>query len=109
MYVYAVTAFYTTGESAFSISNVINYVGVGTGIVETGSVVVYPNPASESVTISNCNGANVLLFTMDGSLKLQARITGDSHRLNLNKLASGTYLLVIQTGDGIKQQKLIVK
>lgn len=109
MYVYAVTAFYTTGQSTFSFSNVINYVGVGTGIVETGSVVVYPNPASESVTISNCNGANVLLFTMDGSLKLQARITGDSHRLNLNNLASGTYLLVIQTGDGIKQQKLIVK
>jgi hypothetical protein len=109
MYVYAVTAFYTTGESAFSFSNVINYVGVGTGIVETGSVVIYPNPASESVTISNCNGANVLLFTMDGSLKLQARITGDSHRLNLNNVASGTYLLVIQTGDGIKQQKLIVK
>lgn len=108
-YVYAVQAFYTTGESEFSFSNVINYVGVGVGTVETDNIAIYPNPATDYVTISNSNGAYALLFGMDGSLKRRMLVNGNEFRMNLNGIASGNYLLVIQLNDGIMQQKLIVK
>ncbi len=109
-YVYALQAFYTTGESEFSFSNVINYkkeVGVNTDALNTISV--YPNPAYDYVTVTNSQGAKLILFGMDGSMKLQTKVMDNEYRLDVSHMASGSYLLVIQNSDSIKQFKLIVK
>lgn len=108
-YVYAVQAFYTTGESELSFSNVIDFIFVNNSYTATPEISVYPNPASEYVNIIGCNNARVLLFGMDGKLRLQAESGSDDFRLNLKGLANGSYLIVVQTSEVIKQQKLLIK
>lgn len=108
-YVYAVQAYYTTGESELSFSNVIDYLGVNNTYTDIPEIRIYPNPASEYVNISGCNNASVLLFGMDGKLKRQVQSGSDEFRLNLNGLAKGPYLIVVQSKEGIKQQKLLIE
>lgn len=108
-YVYAVQAYYTTGESELSFSNVLNYLGVNNSYTDIPEIRIYPNPASEYVNILGCNNASVLLFGMDGKLKLQLEARSEEFRMNLNGLAKGAYLIVVQTKEGIKQQKLLIE
>lgn len=108
-YIYAIQAFYTTGESEFSFSNVINYVGVGKETAEANNFAIYPNPSEEYITIRNASGAYALLFGTDGLLKRRIFVNGNEFRINLNGIAAGSYLLVIYSDIGIKQQKLIIK
>ncbi|PKP50808.1 MAG: hypothetical protein CVT94_00080 [Bacteroidetes bacterium HGW-Bacteroidetes-11] len=108
-YVYAVQAYYTTGESELSFSNVIDFLGVNNSYSPIPEIRIYPNPASEYVTIIGCNDAKVLLFGMDGKLRLQTEARSEEFRLNLNGLAKGAYLIVVQTKEGIKQQKLLIE
>jgi hypothetical protein len=46
---------------------------------------------------------------MDGKLRLQTEARSEEFRLNLNGLAKGAYLIVAQTKEGIKQQKLLIE
>lgn len=108
-YVYAVQAYYTTGESELSFSNVIDYLGVNNSFSPIPEIMIYPNPASDYVTIIGCNNAKVLLFGMDGKLRLQTEARSEEFRMNLNGLAKGAYLIVVHTKEGIKQQKLLIE
>ena len=109
MYVYAVKAYFTTGESEFSFSNVINYLGVNTQISSMENATIYPNPASDRVYITDCRDSDILIFAMDGRLISQTRSVNFNTVIDVSQLASGSYLLLIKNATGIKQHKLQVK
>lgn len=74
---------------------------------------LYPNPATEKVTISN--NANILVqkinvYDLTGKLIKTQSFTNDSEiQLNVENLTTGTYQLHIQTNEGTAVKNLIKK
>ncbi|HXB11210.1 MAG TPA: T9SS type A sorting domain-containing protein [Bacteroidia bacterium] len=82
----------------------------------TGSIIIYPNPAKESVTLSGINSKNsevsITLFDMQGRICGKEYLTtlNGSLQLHIDYLASGTYLLSVQDETGASLgRKLMVK
>ncbi len=69
---------------------------------------IYPNPAFETINISNDNDVKSLeLYTMAGRQVLKAE---DTNTINIENLTSGLFLLkVVDIGGAIKFNKIIVK
>lgn len=73
---------------------------VGMDDHSTTALRIYPQPASDLVTIDGLVGAAVLrLFASDGRLVLQERSTVRSHRLDVTGLSTGMYVLNVDA-DG---------
>ncbi len=74
---------------------------------------LYPNPASSVVNITNADNMQVnqiTVYTLAGKqLSTQAYNNQAEIQLNVEHLASGTYLLYIQTAQGIAVKQLIKK
>src|SRR5690554_3025384 len=74
---------------------------------------LYPNPASNSVTITNSENRRVnqiAVYDVSGKLiSIQHYATQQEVRLNVENLASGTYMLHIQTASGTAVKKLVKK
>lgn len=73
------------------------------------AVSVYPNPASNFVTIANVDGdATVQLLDMTGKVVISTVVNGTT-KINLEEVNAGAYFLVVSTANGVKNQKLIVR
>lgn len=107
-YVYALKALYTNGESEWSFSNILDYVYVNNAYVATTDLKVFPNPASESISIHGSLNAELILCGMDGRIYASTRVDSDNFRFDLKHYARGPYILLIKDASGIKQQKLIL-
>lgn len=71
-------------------------------------VKVYPIPAKDEINISGIeNNANVTIFSLEGVQVFQSKINGFT-QLNLN-LASGMYLMNIETDNQKLTKKIIIK
>ncbi len=77
------------------------------------SISIYPNPASDFVTIKNANNAQTLkveIYSMDGKIVQSEKLfsVNSEYKLMLNNLFSGKYLLKIVTGDKIALRHISV-
>ena len=71
-------------------------------------IILYPNPASAEVFISNIPVDAVLsAFTIDGKLILQSKVL--ENRINVSNWNRGIYLIQIKTGNGTKSTKLLIQ
>ncbi|WP_118975699.1 right-handed parallel beta-helix repeat-containing protein [Taibaiella koreensis] len=70
---------------------------------------VYPNPALESVVISNAKGVpvpcRIRIMDMPGHLLLETSITRNGQRISLANLRPGAYLLQLPDGTVFKLEK----
>jgi hypothetical protein len=77
------------------------------------SVHIYPNPATDNVTIalSSHDGATIDICSMTGNLLREKTIEKGMHAgiINVSGLSSGIYLVRIQTGNTIVNRKLVIK
>ena len=76
------------------------------------SVSIYPNPASEKVTVSvdGLSGkAQVSVIDMSGRTVMTTMMEGDSAQLNVSKLAQGTYFVRINGENISTVRKLVVR
>ena len=76
------------------------------------SVSIYPNPASEKVTVSveGMSGkAQVSVIDMSGRTVMTSTMEGDSAQLNVSKLAQGTYFVRINGENISTVRKLVVR
>ncbi len=80
---------------------------------KAGRVKVYPNPASDVLTISlpaeSENGAVVKLIDVAGKEVLQSSFKGAGTDLNVQSLSSGFYVLIIEDGANVIKQKVIIE
>ena len=74
-----------------------------------GSKLIYPNPTTDFIQISdvNLNNATTLIFDINGKRVRNYAI--QNNRINVTKLASGTYFLNIQEGNNLFKNKFIKK
>lgn len=100
------------GESNFVNGENVEIVGIEEigGIQQIG---IYPNPASESVTIQ-CEGQidieQINVFDVNGRMVMSESATGQIHRLDISNLQQGIYFVKVQTSDGyMTNKKLIVQ
>jgi PKD repeat protein len=102
---------YTPGNCVGSTSVQINI--VASGLMEAANSMgmeLFPNPASNEVTVSWANGGNgsIELFDLGGKLVLTAEL-GSGNKLNLSGINKGVYLLKLSTQDQSAYKKLMVE
>jgi hypothetical protein len=72
-------------------------------------VSVFPNPATDVVTVSGLKANDIIkLLAIDGKLLLQQNASGaQSTIVNIAKYKPGTYILQVQNDAAVSQQKII--
>jgi len=80
--------------------------------IETG-IVMYPNPARESVMFSGLHPDkqyNLSIFSSDGRLVMNALMRGEAlaRGINISQYSSGLYIVNIGTSEWVERQRLIL-
>jgi hypothetical protein len=81
------------------------------GSVNAVSNRIFPNPASDVVTIENLNAIrDISVYSVTGALVLSKAISGqNSVNLNVASLPAGSYIVRVATAAGTTTQRLIKK
>jgi hypothetical protein len=98
-------------EKAFVIHILdVNETNPGFELISEGQISIFPNPASDIIFIKTEDALRIKqiqLFGMDGSLLMEKTAEQEKAELNISGLASGSYLLIIESTDGKKLMKKI--
>ena len=83
----------------------------GLAIEEQNSVAVniFPNPTKSSVTIEAENMQRICVYNIMGQKVLDNATTGNKFECDMRSYNKGVYLILIETGKGIKTKQLIVE
>jgi len=103
---------------ATSLDNVVWEPTLGVATSKLSSFSVYPNPSSDkNITISydanTSEKSNIAVYNLTGAKVFETEMTNDSvsntKNINLSELASGIYILKLQSGKETATKKLILK
>ena len=76
----------------------------------TGSLQIYPNPANSELNIvSGTDMVSLTLVALDGKVIIAKQLDGKNHKLDLNGIAQGVYILTVETGDGAMTSQKVIK
>jgi M6 family metalloprotease-like protein len=107
---YNVTAFWNGRET--ELSNTV-YLGPSVGIEETTTqdetLVVYPNPVSDQLTLQGEGIQYVRLITVTGACVFEKSVKHDAFGIDMTALPQGLYFLSIQTEEGMSVKKVVKK
>ncbi len=62
-------------------------------------LVVYPNPASEKLTVANVNGAAIEIYSIDGRLAFKGMADSDVYEINVSGFKGGIYTVKVINAD----------
>ena len=88
--------------------------GIVTGIVPFAAsaqkLIVYPNPASDIVTL-NINNVDLTLniYNVIGTLVKSETLKQNNRQINIGDLSNGVYMVVIKSKDLTENQRLIIQ
>lgn len=70
----------------------------------------YPNPASDQLTIESNLAADLNIYSLEGKLIRQEKVTPGTLSLDISDLTTGVYLLAfVNNGEVLKRDKLVVE
>ncbi len=87
--------------ATFATDDVINAVDV------KGSLVIYPNPTSDILNVKTDSKINAVSVVDMAGRKINVKLDGD--KVDVSTLSVGTYLINVETKDGISTEKFIKK
>ena len=94
------------------IATVLQAEGVPAGIVEAAqSFKIYPNPASDLVSIKGTNGSSfnrVQAFDITGRVVYTSDASGSSLSIDVSNWNNGIYLVQIATDSGVQVKRIVV-
>jgi len=98
-------AFFSTG-----CSNLCNYVGVES-YTDSPTSTIYPNPTTNSITISNNTSTpyNTVIYNISGRIVAQVDNAIDDLKMDLRHLSSGLYYVRIEDGEDRSTHKLVLQ
>lgn len=108
-YLYSVRTNYTTGESDFSFSNLLNFDPTSTQMNKLANVKIYPNPSTDYIIIETEPGSEMFIFDMSGRLLDQKRILTSSYKADMSRFEKGTLMMVIENEGSIHTEKVTLK
>ncbi len=100
----------TNGDKVITLSTTVNVLGTDSFFAKQFNV--YPNPASDMVTIKmpeNITTATVTIFDFVGKQVAKTNLTSTENSLDISNLPTGTYLVSIATEYGIAKKQLVIK
>ncbi|MDG4655272.1 T9SS type A sorting domain-containing protein [Chryseobacterium arthrosphaerae] len=73
------------------------------------TISVFPSVTKDFITINSGNNSvsKAELFDISGKKVMDIPVKGSTTKINVSELSLGSYLLMLQTKDGIKTQKII--
>lgn len=91
-------------EDGNPVNRKVNSVGT------TGSIILYPNPANQKVTIEHdLIIKNIQIMSTDGKIILTKDIGANLYEINISNYMKGIYIVIVQTGDGRMFTSKLVK
>lgn len=94
------------GEGAPYVLNVTSTVGIEDIV---SHIAIYPNPATDFITLTNLNKNNIEIFDISGKLMLSKRIDSDNFNLDISNLKSGNYIIKTSYKNKIASTVLIIQ
>lgn len=110
-YFYRVRAYNANGNSDFSsVASAIEPTSTGlTNFDEQRSVLIYPNPANENVTIGNLPSSSIIIITdITGKVVYSSVIKTEQTTINTSEFGNGIYILHISNNGSFATKKLVV-
>ena len=101
---YSVTVTYSNGCSATSAITIV------TGINELSNslyISVYPNPATDNLTIESPQSALIEITNIQGQLIKAFTTTGNKTNIDVSAFPSGMYVVEVKTKKGIAVKKFV--
>ncbi len=82
---------------------------VGVSELDDLQMVVYPNPATELVSVQLLKGEiqTIELITLEGKVLFSRQVQGDRYRLDMRQFAKGNYILKVKSDRGMSQEMLV--
>lgn len=82
----------------------------GTGSQNFKNLTLYPNPATDRLTITNATPINkVELYSVLGQKQLSATASGTEAQIDLGTLATGIYIVKVYSGEAQAVSRLIIE
>ncbi len=113
----ATTTYFVRGEGCGQVTSCVQVTVtvIPVGINEIGNIAlsVFPNPASDVLTISadkNISGYNFAVLDVTGRMVSSTTLDGQTSTVNIANLAKGNYIYKIMDGNNqlVKQDKFVV-
>jgi len=106
---YYITCVYEDGESEPSDTLHISF--VSTNEIKTKFFKIYPNPATEKVTIESSQGKiqSVSLMNLNGEVLFEESLNKENVELDVSGLSRSLYLVKIITSSGVFTSRLIIQ
>jgi len=79
-----------------------------TGLTEIPGILVYPNPAQETLFIKNAKDAEVILSDSSGKILLKMNAAVDPVKMDISNLVAGPYILQVKRQNEIQYWKIAV-
>ncbi|MBQ0112916.1 MAG: T9SS type A sorting domain-containing protein [Bacteroidales bacterium] len=109
-YVWTAAGFNGNGEVGEFVYAVFTYGQVSLNDAENVTVSVYPNPASEYVSVSSANVINnVELYNTLGQVVYAKEVKANAFNVPVAELANGTYFVKAYTANGVATSKVVVR
>jgi hypothetical protein len=111
-YVIAVIPTEMMNLAIFTTSLKVGDVGISEVDASKASISLYPNPASEvlSVNVSNQTIEKISVYSASGTaVYRQSDINDSEYKVNTSQLTPGFYFISVQTNTGVTTSKFIVK
>lgn len=70
---------------------------------------IYPNPATNFITLTNLIHSNIKIFDISGKLMLSENINSDNFNLNISNLKSGNYIIKVNNSKTIASTVLVIQ
>jgi hypothetical protein len=101
---YQVGVTYRSG--CMAMSDALSVTAITTGINEIDEIQIFPNPATEFISIKGISKATIEVFNLQGQAIQVDYSAGQANQIDISKLQSGVYSMRITTSDGIYVKKL---
>ena len=97
-----------TSDSGRGIYVTVSSMGIQNKSISSNIVDVYPNPASETLTITNANKSDISIYNLLGEVVLTTKCSNANATINVSGLAMGTYILKVVTAKGVVTKKIVI-
>lgn len=97
---------------SIGISSLYSKPGIGVGsqefIVEKSLTKVYPNPASDFITVESMDNSVIEIYDLAGKVLIKASVNSNIESINVRDIESGIYLMRISNESGSSSHKIII-
>jgi photosystem II stability/assembly factor-like uncharacterized protein len=102
-----------TNSGKILTNEISSNVGIDQVSVDELSVNLFPNPASDLVSLyfnnPSASPLNILIFNANGTLVQSELLTENNQTFNITNLTNGVYFVRITNGEGVIDKKLVVQ